>query len=681
MMAFILAGLVLGGLYAISAASIVVTYVSAGVLNFAFGAIAFFIARFYYYLVIEQSWPILPAALLSIGVVGPLFGIAMHFALFRFLTRVSQLTKVVATIGLSVAIPAAAELIFGDKSILTSPGLAPRPVHVYHVAGAAVTLDQLIAYICVAVVVVLGVYVLRRTEVGLMVRATVDSEAMTAISGVSPARIAVGVWAVGTFLAGLAGVLAAPILNVSSVTNYTVLTASAFAAVVAARLRSLPIAVGVGLLMGVLGSILQWLLPAGSRWTSDIITSIPFVMVVVFLLFYSLTGTVADERTGGTLDRAIEVLDAGVRPRRAEAMPAARSGHPRARRAALRAASLVPRNIFIIVAAVLPLVLTGYRVGLVAAGIAIAIVFLSYTLLTGEGGIISLCQISFAGIGALATGQVASVYHLPVLLGVVIGGVIAGAGGLIVGALTVRMGNLYVALATLTFGLLLSGIVFKFDRFLQFGAGVTVNRPPFIELDRDFAYFMLGVFVVVGIGIVAIRASTTGLVLAALRSTEVGARASGVNVVRMKIAVSALAAAIAGIGGGLYALYAGAALPDSFDAFTGLVFFAVLVTNGTRSNNAALAGGLLFVFLPDIFATYLPKSWGPLPTLLFGVGAVLLARNPEGVITMNGRLLASGARSVVRTLRPTVVPAASAQAPAPVDAEPRVAAMEDARWR
>jgi branched-chain amino acid transport system permease protein len=648
--AYILAGLALGGIYAISAASIVVTYVSAGVLNFAFGAIAFFIARFYYFLVIEHGWSIVPAALLAIGVAGTIFGIAMQMFLFRFLTRASELTKVVATIGLSVAIPAGSELIFGDKSILTSPGLAPRPVHVYHVAGAAVTLDQIITYACVVLVVVLGMYVLRRTEVGLMVRATVDSEAMTSISGVSPGRIAVGVWAVGTFLAGLAGVLAAPVLNVSSVSNYTVLTASAFAAVVAARLRSIPIAVGVGLLMGVLGSLLQWLLPAGSRWTADIITSIPFVMVVVFLLFYSWRRSVAADRAGGTLDRAIEIVEAPDRPERGAAGRTRRGAGTRARAAWV--ALLVPRNFVILVGAILPLVLSGYRIGLVAAGLSIAIVFLSYTLLTGEGGIISLCQISFAGIGALTTGQLASVYHMPVLLGVLVGALLAGLGGLVVGALTVRMGNLYVALATLTFGLLLSGIVFKFDRFVQFGAGVTVNRPNFLSSDRDLAYLVLAVFIVMGLVIVAIRKSTTGLLLAALRSSEVGARAAGANVVGMKIAISALAAAIAGIGGGCYALYAGVALPESFDVFTGLVWFAVLVTNGTRSNNAALAAGLLYVFMPDIFSTYLPKAWGPLPVLLFGVGAVLLARNPEGVITMNGRQLTHVGRQLAKAIRP-----------------------------
>ena len=202
MIAFILAGLVLGGIYAISAASIVVTYVSAGVLNFAFGAIAFFIARLYYYLVAQLGWPEYASAIVAIAIVGPLLGVALYFSLFRFLAQAQAITKVVATIGLSVAIPAATELIFGNKPILTSPGLAPLPERVFHLGGVAITLDQVIAYCCVAAVLVVGSYVLRRTQVGLLVRASVDSKAMTSLSGISPGRIAVGVWAAGTFLAG-----------------------------------------------------------------------------------------------------------------------------------------------------------------------------------------------------------------------------------------------------------------------------------------------------------------------------------------------------------------------------------------------------------------------------------------------------------------------------------------------
>jgi branched-chain amino acid transport system permease protein len=120
----------------------------------------------------------------------------------------------------------------------------------------------------------------------------------------------------------------------------------------------------------------------------------------------------------------------------------------------------------------------------------------------------------------------------------------------------------------------------------------------------------------------------------------------------MKIAVWALAAAIAGIGGGMYVIYAGVALPQSFDTIVGLTWFAVVITNGRRSNNAALAAGLFYVFIPQIFATYLAPSWGPLPTLLFGAGAVLLARNPDGIITMNGRQLAALGRRLTGSGKP-----------------------------
>ena len=640
MIAFILAGLVLGGIYAISAASIVVTYVSAGVLNFAFGAIAFFIARLYYYLVAQHGWPVYAAAIVAIAITGPVLGIALYFGLFRFLAQAQAITKVVATIGLSVAIPAATELIFGNQAILTSPGLAPQPVQVFHVGGVAITLDQVIAYCCVAAVLAIGTYVLRRTQVGLMVRATVDSKAMTSLSGVSPARIAVGVWAVGTFLAGLAGVLAAPVLNVSSVSNYTVVTASAFAAVVAAKLRSLPVAVVVGLIMGVVGSLLQWALPkVSSQVTGDIIAGIPFAMVVIFLLYYTWRKAVADENLGGTLDRAISVRSITSW---APAGPSANGSAERGLRGlAARALSLAQQNPFVIVAAVLPLVLSAYWVGSVAEGIAIAIIFLSFTLLTGEGGMISLCQISFAGIGGLTAAQLNSTYHLPVLLGVLVGGLLAGVSGLIVGLLTVRMGNLYAALATLTFGLLLSSIVFQLNVFLQYGAGVTVSRPSFALSNTSLTYFTLGIFVLISLFIAAIRRSTSGLALSAIRTSETGARSAGISVVRMKIVIWALAAGIAGIGGGMYVIYTGAALPQSFDTIIGLTWFAVVITNGRRSNNAALAGGLMIVLIPQIFATYLPTAWGPLPTLLFGMGAVLLARNPDGIITMNGRQLAA----------------------------------------
>src|SRR5580700_8051015 len=99
MLQFVIAGLVLGGIYAIASAGLVITYTSSGILNFAFGAIAYFIARFYYYLHTQESWGIIPAAIVAVLIAAPALGVILYALLFRHLRLSSPLIKVVATIG------------------------------------------------------------------------------------------------------------------------------------------------------------------------------------------------------------------------------------------------------------------------------------------------------------------------------------------------------------------------------------------------------------------------------------------------------------------------------------------------------------------------------------------------------------------------------------------------------
>ncbi len=433
MLQFIVVGLVLGSIYALAASGLVITYVSTGVLNFAFGSLAYFIARTYYYLHVEQQWGILASAAMCLLVLAPGLGLFLYVGIFRYLRLSSQLIKVVVTIGLSVTIPALANMIFGNDEIFQAPGLASQPVSVYHVFGTAVTLDQVIAYACVLAIVVIGALILRFTEAGLSVRAMVDSEAMTSLSGSNPSRIAAGVWVVATFLAGLSGILAAPVIGLDA-GKFTLLIAAAFAAVIAARLRSLPIAVIVALLMGIAGSLVQYYLPPDSEVTANIIPSIPFAFVVVSLVYNIVrSGRVNEEEgVGGALDRAI-TPNGGAR---LAASADSENLYPKVN-------FWFPVLLFAGIC-VLPLIFKPYWLGLLGTGITLAIVFLSYTLVTGEGGMLWLCQITFAGVGALATGQLATEHGWPVLAAVIAGGVIAAAIGVVIGLLTIRLGNLYV---------------------------------------------------------------------------------------------------------------------------------------------------------------------------------------------------------------------------------------------
>ena len=628
MLSYAFAGLALGSIYAIAAAALVVTYVSSGVFNFAFGAMAFSVARFYYWLNTEHGWDILPAAAVSLLIVAPLLGAALYALLFRHLRLSSPLVKIVATIGLSVALPELVKLILGDLTNVTAPGLAARPLRVFHPFGATVNMDQLITFIGLVVVLVVGLGVLRFTDVGLKVRALVDSQALTSLSGSSPSRISLGVWAATATLAGLAGILVAPTAGLS-VEGMTFLMAAAFAPVVAARLRNLGTAVAIALAMGVVTSFIQRYLDPEDPLSSQIVPSIPFAVMLVALLFYALRGLAGDASAGGALDRAIRAEGSD------SPLPARTTN-----RHGINVPALVTTAVTVLAVAALPLLLDIYWTGLVATGVCLAIVFLSYTLVTGEGGMIWLCQITFAGFGGVVAAELATKAGWNPLVAIFVGAACVVPVGVILGVLTIRLGNLYVALVTLSFGLLAQNLVFTRDEINNFGQGVSMLRPTWIIDNAPFTYLALSVFVVLGLLIVNLRRSTAGLALSAVRWSENGSRTLGLSVVQMKVLVSGLATFVAAVGGGFLAMNYQAALPGSYNPFVGLIWLAVLVTVGSRSIIAALIAGLSFTLLPGVFQTYLPLSYASVPTILFGLGAIMLARNPDGIVAMHARQLA-----------------------------------------
>lgn len=620
MLQYILAGLVFGGLYAIASSGLVVTYVSAGFLNFSFGATAYSIARFYYFLNTTHQWPVPAALVVSVFLAAPLLGAALHWLFFRHLRTATHLIKIIVTVGIAVSLPPLMVLLFGDRPILFAPGIGPQPVRIFHLFNVPVTSDQLVVYVCVIAIAVLGTVALRYTDLGLRIRAMVDSPAMTALSGSSPNAVAAGVWAGTTFLAGLIGVVAAPVVGLDP-SSFNLLMIAAFAAVIAARLRSLPVASLVGLAMGIAGSVIQYFVPPSSSFTQAVIPSIPFAVTTLFLLGDIVIPSRADSAAlGGALDRAI-------RPQRNRGI---RTSPPMRWTWSLGG---------LVVVCVMPLILSGFWVSLLLNGVALGVVFLSFTLLIGEGGMVWLCQATFAGVGALTTAQLATVHGWPIPLAILGAGLLAAPMGVVIGLLSIRLGDVYLALVTLGFGLLMENLVFTRGMFSRLGNGVVLARPQFAHSDRILTYVALALFVVVAGFIVNLRRSTTGLTLGAVRSSQAAARTLGISVVSVKLLVAALAAFVAAVGGALFALSAGIALPSQFTTLGGLIWLAVLVSLGVQSTTAALLAGLSFTLMPGVAQVYLPHALAPIPTVLFGAGAIGAARYPDGVLTAFARRL------------------------------------------
>jgi branched-chain amino acid transport system permease protein len=278
---------------------------------------------------------------------------------------------------------------------------------------------------------------------------------------------------------------------------------------------------------------------------------------------------------------------------------------------------------------------------------------------------ISLCQITFAGIGAITAAHLAGSMHWPVLLAILGGAAVAIPAGLIVGLVGSVLGDIYFALMTLAFGLLVENFVFSLNVFSNYGGGVLLNHPSFAQSDLVYCYFVLIIFALLAGVITNLRRSTPGLAAAAMRSSLTAARASGVHVFRYRVGLTVGAAFVAAIGGTLLSIGQGNANPASFSTLSGLIWVAVIVTCGTRSSLAAATAGIALGVVSAVFTTYLPVSMAEVPTVLFGLGAIMVVRNPDGILALHSRQAHQLYRyfrspGASRRLRPSTKPGAAA---------------------
>ncbi|HZS14595.1 MAG TPA: ATP-binding cassette domain-containing protein [Candidatus Dormibacteraeota bacterium] len=638
MVQYLISGIVVGCIFAIAASALVVTYRASSILNLGFGGVAFGAARLYYSLHTEHQWSIWVAALVSIGLFGPLLGGFLYVVLLRFLANSSTLIKVIVTIGIGVTVPALMTLFLGEIGQVIAPGLAPEPVATFRVLGLAITLDQAIVMAALVAILLAGFLILRYTDVGLVIRATVDSPAMTSLIGSNPSVVAFSVWVVTTGIAGLVGVLIAPIIGLSP-DNYEILAAGAFSAVLIAKLVYVGRAVAVSLALGVVNALAQYWLPPTSAVTSGTIAAIPFAFVLAFLLWEARRGQVSTPSVlTGMLDRAIAPAKDSGQSGSAGLTHALRLHYAPPGSRTLLNGRTIRAGVVLAVIAILPLFLSDFWTGQFALGLAFGVVLLSFTLVIGEGGMVWLCQVAFAGIAAMMTAFLVGTYNVPVLLAIPLCALMVVPAGFLIALLTTRLGQLQVVLATLAFGVLVDNLILTQPAFQGVAnVGNVVSPPSFLSSSQALFYFLLAVFVAVALLVEHYRRSTAGLSIAAVRWSQRAAASVGVSATSMQVVVGTLGAFIAGLGGGLLSMTFGNATPGTFNSSGGLVWLAVLVTIGVRSNIAAAVAGMNFTVAPALVQTYLPLSLSNLPNAMFGLGAIFIATNPDGVVATHAR--------------------------------------------
>jgi len=623
-LSYAIPGLPYGCVFALMAVGLVLTYQTSGVFNLAYGAQAYTSALIFY-VCVNAGWPTWAAFLAAVVVVAPLLGLAMDRFLYRFIRSAPVLVKLVSALGMLIAIPSMLQLVFGNQQRLAPPSLWLPPGSVYfHVAGDAINGTELSTVIVTLAVVLLLSLMSHFTQIGLRMRAMAESPRMVQLAGVNSERVGVAIWVLSSFLAGLAGVLLAPLFADLQALNFTDLLVAAIAAAALGSLTSLPLAFWGGIGLGVVQELLGGYLPSGTVLSSGLRPALPFIVLLGLLL--ALPGL--RERWFHTDPLA------GCDP---PPPPIAATIGGYGLQGLMRVGGWVVLAVFFV--SCLTWMPANWTFTL-TQGLAFSIVFLSIVLLTGMSGQISLCQASFAGIGAFTCAQLATHFGISVLLGILAGGAVAALVGVVVALPALRLGGLALALATLAFGLLADNIGFQYSWSGNGVSGVSIPRPQLGSLSfaSGKAFFVLAfVALIACAGVVfAIRRGTTGRELAAMRGSELAAASIGVNLAKLKISVFAVAAALAGVGGALYGSLQGTVSPNDFNSLLSLVFMVVVVTTGVYSVEGAIEAGMAYVILYQVL-DYLPSQWRNLFPILFGLGAVTYALHPEGIVEWQKR--------------------------------------------
>lgn len=653
-------GLPIGCVFGLLAVGLVLNYKTSGVFNLAFAAQAYTSAAVFYVTRQTHDWPLVPAAALSILVVGPLLGYVLDRSLYRHLRTATPLVKLVTSLGLLVAMPEIVKLVFGfgEKPQYRPPVLWPvervNDLVIPH-KGAAITLNAAeISTIVFTALVLIGLAVLfGRTALGLRMRAVVESPRLVELAGIDADRVSLKSWMLSSLIAGLSGVLVAPLFASLVANDFFTLLVAALAATVFAHLVSIPKAFVGGLALGVLQAVLAGTLPQGTL-ADAVRPSLPFIV-----LFVLLVGRLALASIRGTDVRFTrEVTDplAGVDP-----PPPAPIATIRPRFTAIGSKVIGAVVVIVLTWLCWSVFDTEWR-SLIVGGICLGVILMSMVMMTGVGGTISLSQASFAAIGAFSTAQLVKNFDLPVLAAMLAGALVAAAVGAVLALPVIRLSAVYAALATLAFALMFESM-FKPLPWVSGGSvPITVPRPVIGPIDfTDDRYFMIlagVVAAIVGVLVILVRQGTTGRYLDAVRDSEAGAASIGISPPRQRFAAFVMAAGIAGLGGGLTATWVGqASYEANFVFFYGLVWLTLVVSAGSRSIQAAITSGIGFYVIPKLLENlfswpgnhlagnpdisggwrtilaFPDPTWGQgVAFILFGIGALTYAKHPEGMI-------------------------------------------------
>ncbi len=596
-------GLVQGVIYAMIAVGFSFTYRITGVVNLAqggfclLGALLSFAAERWWGL---PTWLAVPLAVL----ISTAFAAVVAAVVFVPGTRkLPPGSMLMLSAGLLTAIEGLVIVLWGSQPYSLPSFSSERPWAI----GDFLIPTQAVWIAGVSLITLAGLTLLLRSRYGRTLLATAENYTAARLMGIDVGRVMLTSFVLSAGIGALAGSVFAPAASLQFDSGRA-FAISGFVAVAIGGIGTLPGAVVGGLLLGVLNQL-------GTAYVSSLFSSALTLLLLLLILIFRPEGILGKGEA-----RRQDVRDEVRVHRKTLRIP---EGDRNVALATVLA-------ILLLLPAVLP---PGGILPSVTIALILYITLMGLDLLTGYTGQISLGQAGFMALGGYTAAIASTRFGLPPVAGIVIGLLVSMVFAAILAVITLRLRGLYLALATLAFGLLVDSGTIGGEGLTGGPSGLS-GVPPFSIGGFNFVgpvsmyYLVLGVVVVVFLLLSGIIRSRFGRALSAIRTDQLAASALGIDVVRTKIAVFVLAACLASLAGSLYAYNFRFLSPDMVGSSRSLELISMLVIGGEGTLFGPLLGALLLTLLPTLF-----QPFAAYKTLLAGglLVAVFLY-SPRGLI-------------------------------------------------
>ena len=254
-----------------------------------------------------------------------------------------------------------------------------------------------------------------------------------------------------------------------------------------------------------------------------------------------------------------------------------------------------------------------------------AIVALSTNFLVGIIGIFSVSQAAIMGVGAYAY-AIAVMAGVPFPLALLIAIVVCALLNVATSLPSLRLEGDYFVVTSFGLQIVATAVFMNWSAVTGGTSGIAgIPAPRFGELSFDepdnFVFLSTLALALASTGYWLLMRSSYGRTLHAIRLDELAAIAAGRNVLQMKLGISAVSGAYAGLGGALYAIFMSFIDPSSFEIHVSVLILTMLVVGGARTLAGSIIGPFIILAVPQMLTLLAlpPQLIGPLRSLAFGV--------------------------------------------------------------